>query len=285
LEAVTGVQTCALPISEDRNWIEVFDGERWLPLFPLEPASFGDFGHVEAEHGHNVTVVATRTAFEQTLVTDRYSETGVIDIALTLGGAPAAGFDAFSISVLNRGGLAALDALETAADDSGRFSATVGEGTYVVSAGARDAAGNPFVTMEQVVVAPGDTVFVTFDVSPAGAGPAITPGELSAVGTVVEVRVEFDMKEEPSVRMLPLIERAVDRRAPAVRATYVAVDGASRQAGSRLPLVVCTAAGGAVILRREGYDLNIGRALSAAADAEILPALGRPATPGEPASR
>jgi hypothetical protein len=269
----------------DRNWIEVFDGERWLPLFPLEPDSFGDFGHVEAEHEHNVTVVVTRTAFEQTLVTERYTETAVIDVALTLDGAPAAGFDAFSISVLNRGGLAALDALETAADDGGRFSATVGEGTYVVSAGTRDAAGNPFVMMEEVVVAPGDTALVTFDVSPAGAAPSITPEELSAIGTVLEARIEYDLSEEPSARMLPIIARALDPRAPAVRTSYVPVDGALRPAGARLPLVVVyTAADEAVILRRAGYDLNIGRALSAAVDAEILRFLGRrPVPTAEPA--
>jgi hypothetical protein len=267
---------------DDRNWVEIFDGERWLPLFPLEPDAFGDFGRIEAEHRHNVTVVATRTAFEQTLVTERYTETGVIDVALTLDGAPAAGFDAFSISVLNHGGLAALDALETVADDAGRFSAAVGEGTYVVAAGTRDAAGNPFVMMREVGVAPGDTVVVDFDVSPAGAAPAIAPEELSSVGTVLKVRVEFDPDEEPSVRMLPLIKRALDRFAPAVRTIYVPVDGALLPAGTRLPLVVCTAADGAAILRREGYDLNIGRALSAAVDAELLRALGRPVSPAEP---
>lgn len=270
---------------DDRSWIEIFDGERWLPLFPLEPAAFADFGHVEAEHGRNVTVVATRAAFEQTLVTEWYTETAVIDVSLTLDGAPAAGFDAFSISVLNRGGLVALDALGTAADDGGRFSATVGEGTYVVSAGTRDAAGNPFVMMEEIAVAPGDTAFVAFDVSPAGAGPAITPEELAAVGTVLDVRVEFDPSEEPSARMLPLIRRSLDPRAPAVRTSYVQVSGAAMPAGARLPAVtVCTAADGAVILRREGYDLNVGRALSAAVDAEILRVLGRPVSPEEPAS-
>lgn len=268
----------------DRNWIEVFDGERWLPMYPLEPESFGDFGHVEATHEHNVTVVATRAAFEQTLVTERYTETAVINVTLTQDGAPAAGYDAFSIAVLNRGGLAALDALETAADSSGRFSATVGEGTYVVSAGSRDPAGNPFVMMEEVVLDAGDTVAVAFDVSPAGAGPAVTPEELAALGTVVEVSVEFDLKEEPSARMLPLIERALAGRAPAARANYIPVDGALRPAGARLPLVVCTAADGTVILRREGYDLNVGRALSAAVDAEILRILGRrSAFPAEPA--
>ena len=265
----------------DRNWVEVFDGERWLPLYPLEPDAFGDFGRVEEGRPHNVTVAATRTAFERALATESYSATAVLDLAFVADGAPAAGFETFSVCVLNRGGLAALDALEAAADDSGRFRAVVGDGTYVVVAGTRDGAGNAVVTMEQVQASPGETVYATFDVSPGGADSALTPEDLVSLAGALEARVLYDPSEEPSARMLPLIRRALAGRAPAVVARYEQVGGSgggepNEAVARRLPRVtVYAAAGGAAILDREGYDLNVGRALLEAVDAELTRMLGR----------
>jgi len=289
----------------DRSWIEVFDGHEWLPLYPRAPEAFGDFGFVEREHEHDVTVVATTSAFEQTLVTERYTDTATIDLAFVEEGAPAGGFETFSVNALNRGGLAALDALETAADDSGRFAATVGEGTYVVLAGTRDPAGNASVTMQQVTLAPGDTAYLAFDVSPESSFAAFTAEELSRCKDLVEAWIAVDLSQEPSARMLPLIARAVARRAPAVRAHYVTADPSdagtvTAAAGpeatvscappgptpfgptsldltsARLPVVALYAAGGgAAILRLEGYDLNVERAILAAVDERIAGALGR----------
>jgi hypothetical protein len=268
----------------DRNWIEIFDGERWLPLYPLSPDAFGDFGHVERGRSRNVTVAATRTAFERSLATESYSATAVLDLAFVADGAPASGFETFSVCVLNRGGLAALDALETAADDSGRFRAVVGDGTYVVMAGTRDGAGNAVVTMEQVQAAPGETVYASFDVSQGRAASALTPQDLASLRGALEARVAYDPSEEPSARMLPLIRRALECRAPAVSVTYERASGAAGVGGApraRLPRVtVYAAGGGAAILDREGYDLNIGRALLEAVDAELARTLGRAAEGG-----
>ena len=288
----------------DRNWIEVFDGEEWLPLYPRAPEAFGDFGFAERERRHNVTVVATRSAFEQTLVTGRYTDTAVVELAFVRDGRPAPGFETFSISVLNRGGLVALDALEAAADDSGRFTAVVGEGTYVALAGTRDAAGNACVSMQQATLAPGDTMRLAFDVSQA-ALPRFTRGELASVPGLIEAWVAFDL-EEPSARMLPLISRAFMERAPVVTAHYVAREpsqlvaaatlvppdadlstlrqgvpgpfagGAVDLSSARLPVVALYARGsGEAILLREGYDLNVGQAILAAVDARVAEALSR----------
>ncbi|MBM3307424.1 MAG: transglutaminase domain-containing protein [Candidatus Eisenbacteria bacterium] len=271
-----------------RSWIEIFDGEGWLPLYPLEPDAFGEFGHVEAAHRGNVTVAATLSGFELLLVTERYTETATVEMTFADGGGPAAGFDGFSVCALNAGALVALDALETAADDDGRFTATVGEGTYVALAGLRDESGNPFVMMEPFEAAPGETVFVSFDVSPRGAAAPATPDELSSLAGSLEALVEFDPREEPSARMLPLIERALARRAPVVTARYAQVARAVEGAGAdaRLPRVrVYAAAGGEVILERQGYDLNIGHSLLAAVDAWIARALRRPDDAARPEQR
>jgi len=163
----------------------------------------------------------------------------------------------------------------------------VGDGTYVVMAGTRDGAGNAAVTLTQVRAAAGETVYASFDVSPRGAASALTPENLAALSGALEARVLYDPSEEPSARMLPLIRRALERRAPAVVARYEQVDGAGSGepdgAGpGRLPRVTVYAAGrGAAILDLRGYDLNVGRALLEAVDAELLGMLARPEAGGD----
>ncbi len=148
------------------HWIEIYDGTDWLPMYPLDPEAFGDRGYMEREHPENVTVVSSRSAFDQVLVTDRYTDTGVVEFQFVDGGRPAAGFEHFSLSVRNDGALAPLDALEAVADEDGMFRAEVGEGSYVALAGVRDSGGSPFVMMQDVRVDPGVTVPLGFDVTP-----------------------------------------------------------------------------------------------------------------------
>ncbi len=153
------------------HWIEIYDGTDWMPMYPLHPEAFGDFGYPEREHAHNVTVVSSSSAFEQVLVTDRYTDTGTVEFAFVDDGRPAAGFEHFSLSVRNDGALVPLDDLNAVAGDDGRFAADVGDGSYVALAGVRDEAGNPFVMMQEVDIEPGVTVPVTFDVTPRGEAP------------------------------------------------------------------------------------------------------------------
>ena len=293
------------------SWIEICDGEDWLPLYPLEPNAFGDFGHIEREHAHNVTVVATRSAFERLLVTERYTETGTIEFAFASEDVPAGGFEHFSVSVLNAGALVPLDAIEAAADEEGHFAATVGEGRYVLLAGVRDATGNPFVMMEDVDVRPGATHRVAFDVTPRDAPAAYDREAAAALGTVLTTFFLFDPDDEPSVRMLPTIASAVGRRFPTAELIYAyrdgpgidgdelrdmagatasvaALDATAEHFGTRegwlielpaddgeLPLVHVYVNGtGATAFRQEGYDLNIGRRVGAAIDTHVAGRLG-----------
>lgn len=282
------------------SWVEVFTGERWLPLYPLEPEAFGDFGHIEEEHWRNVTIAVTQSAFERVLVTEDYTETGTIELSFVTGGRPAAGFEHFAVSVLNRGALAPLDELEAVADDSGRFSAVVGNGRYVVQAGIRDKDGNSFVMMEDVILVPGATRALAFDVSPGGRERRLDPEELKEFEGAVAVWVAFDLESEPCRRMLPLIASALRRRAGQIDATFAYMgtdpDNADDARGilgssamirvlrdpsewyylderggrhpigpgaAELPVVrVYRRHGGDLILHSEGYDLNIERRMS-----------------------
>lgn len=293
------------------SWIEFYDGETWLPLYPLVPEAFGDPSHLEREHWDNVTVVSTRSAFERVLVTEGYTETGTIDLTLASDGEPAAGYEHFSISVLNEGALVPLDALEAVADDEGRFVATVGDGRYVVQAGTRDADGNAFVMMRHVVVAPGATKRLGFDVSSGDRGMRITDEIRKRFEFATHAWVAFDLETEPSIRMLPLIASAFLRLGPIVEVTYaymgehperveearatlgplakirvvpepddwyyVGANGARfriKNGGADTPVVLLFGPSRELLLRSEGYDLNIEREISAAVEGFIRETIG-----------
>lgn len=292
--------------SDGANWVEIFEGKAWVPLYPLEPGAFGDFGHIERDHPENVTVVATRSAFESVLVTENYTDTGVVEFSFVEDGEAAAGYEHFSVSVLNRGALVPLDALEAVADEDGRFEATLGDGRYVLLAGVRDALGNPFVRMREMKVGPGGRHVVAFDVTPGDREAGLDPELARSMGEVLEAVVLFDLGSEPDVRMLPLIAGALARRSANVVARYVSIGApveGSVSPGEILPpgaSVVALEAGetsytvpggrtiaipagsgdrpvvavfdretGAQVLTHAGFDLNIDRRLSEAIDAHL----------------
>jgi hypothetical protein len=286
------------------SWIEIFTGERWIPLYPLEPNAFGDFSFVEREHWRNVSVVVTRSAFEELLVTGNYTETGTVELSFVSCGEPAAEFEHFSISVLNRGALVPLDALDAVADDSGQFTATLGNGRYIIQAGTRDANGNPLVMMKDISLPPGAKKRLGFDVSPGGREFSITREELVRFEDAMAVWIAFDLEGEPSRRMLPLIASVLNRRSKVLDVTFAYMgsdpDNAddAREAlgqtaviktlrdreewyyvdelgqhhaigggGVELPVIrIYARRGGEVILHSEGYDLNIERRLSRVID-------------------
>jgi len=270
------------------SWIEFHDGHEWTPLYPLHPEALGDAGWIERDHATNVTVVEASAGFETVLVTERYSDTGTLDVAFVSDGRPAGGFGHFSISVLNDGAIVPLDALEAAANDSGRFRAELGDGRYIVAAGVRDEDGDPLVRMLNVTLEAGESRGLAFDVTPRDAVPAAGP---------VEAWVAIDPANEPDVRMLPLIASALDARD--ADATYVAVGDGARPAlraalgasarivsveelpgDARFRSTLESAAetpvialyepdGGASILLHTGYDLNVARRIESAGAGEV----------------
>jgi len=295
------------------SWVEIYDGSAWLPMYPLEPNAFGDFSYVERDHPHNVTVVASRSAFEDVLVTENYTDTGLIGLSFFEGGTPAANYEHFSISVLNRGALVPLDDLDAVADDHGSFRALVGDGEYVVLAGARDEHGDAFVMMRDVAISPGDSVRIAFDVSLEGRGGAVSPDELEEIGPILAAVVVLDPSDEPSIRMLPLIAGALARRRANVAAYYLViatdeaelasaraavggdadlrlveeaagrfVDRDGREVAlpgpdSELPVVrIYARETGEIVLSKEGYDMNVDRAIGTAVDRFLSKLAGQP---------
>ncbi len=147
------------------SWVEVLTKETWCPLYPLDSKIFGNLKKYESEYPHNITAVTTQTAFEQKLVTKEYTETGIFELNFLENGKPKPGFEHFSVNVFNGGGYRALDDVGGAADSTGNYKVELGEGSYEIIVGVRDTTGNPYVTAQEVMLSPGDTVHLSFEIS------------------------------------------------------------------------------------------------------------------------
>lgn len=158
---------------ESFTWVEVFDGENWLPFYPFSPEDLGNFGFIEKGHPNNVTVVLSRSAFERRLITDRYTDTGWLKAEFLEEGKPKAEFEHLSVNVFNEGAFRALDDLFLndyvdfpSADSSGIYICELGDGSYFLQAGLRQKSGDVWVQIFPFEIAPGETTFVEVELSP-----------------------------------------------------------------------------------------------------------------------
>jgi hypothetical protein len=159
----------------DTSWVEVFSQGRWLPLYPVDARHFGDYHALESKYPHNVTIVVSSSAFDQALVTERYTPTGLVRLHLASAGRPLAKFENFSFNVFNYGGWQALDELNTVTDSSADYECRLGEGSYRLTCGIRDQQGNPWIVNRELQVEPGDTLVLDLDLTPPpAAGPDTT---------------------------------------------------------------------------------------------------------------
>jgi hypothetical protein len=152
------------------SWVEVYSSGRWVPMYPLTPQGFGDFSWPERSHSRNVTVAIAASAFDETQVTGSYSAVGRLRVSILESGVSKAGFEHFSVSVVQSGALRPLDDLsrgrsdaESKTDSAGSWTADLGEGRYVVEAGVRDSTGSAHVWMREIEVRPSEEVSVVID--------------------------------------------------------------------------------------------------------------------------
>jgi len=155
------------------SWVEIYEKGRWLPLYPLNPESFGDFHKYEKEKPLNITLVSTTSAFKKDLVTENYTQAGKLKLYLAWEEKPAIGFKHFSVNVFNDGCLSPLDDLssecedeECATDSAGFFEAALGDGDYYVETGIRDSTGNVFVNIQKIEIKPDKTLELKLEISP-----------------------------------------------------------------------------------------------------------------------
>lgn len=155
------------------SWVEIFDGDKWIPLFPDDPDSFGDFGKFEKENEQNVTVVATTSAFSALQITPNYTETGIIELTFFRHGLKQKDFEDFSIAVYNNGGWIPLRDLGFDLEESrmttGDEAATqlvLGNGTYLVEAGVRVKDGSVYVFAKQIELNAGDVIPLSIVLDP-----------------------------------------------------------------------------------------------------------------------
>jgi transglutaminase-like putative cysteine protease/peroxiredoxin len=218
------------------SWVEIFEGANWIPLYPDDPASFGDFKKYEKDYPHNITAVATLNAFSNLQITGSYTDTGTVEMTFIKHGVPQQKYEHFGISVYNDGGWMPLDDLwddETDQMVSEKVGDAVrivlGDGTYLVQAGTRVTDGSVYFFTKEIEVKPNETIPMTIDLDPP-------MSELSRADLVVReldklpewelpmfdrdgsifsnmvykstysVIAFFDINEEPSTRMIPALE-------------------------------------------------------------------------------
>lgn len=155
------------------TWVEIYDGLEWIPLYPDDPANFGNFKRFEKEYPQNITVVATTTAFNALQITDKYTETGTLELTFMRHGAPMKDFEHFGVSVYNDGGWYPIDDLGFDLEES-RMSTSedamvpivLGDGTYLVQAGVRIKDGSVYMYAKELEVKPGDVIPMTIELDP-----------------------------------------------------------------------------------------------------------------------
>lgn len=159
---------------EDLTWVEILDGERWLPFYPFSPGEFGNFDLIERDRPYNVTVVLSRSAFERKLITSDYTRSGWLKAAFLEDGKPKPNFEHLSVNVFNKGAFRALDDLflndyvdYPSTDSSGIYLCELGDGYYFLQAGVREKGGDVWVQIVPFEIIPGDTTFVEVELSPA----------------------------------------------------------------------------------------------------------------------
>jgi hypothetical protein len=147
-------------------WVEFFDGSKWLPMYPRNPESFGDFGRWERKDKKNVSIVKATSAFEFEDVTAAYTRTGTLKLKLVQDGEPIKAFERFSITVFGEGEWIPIsDYMDTKTDDQGEFSVVLGDGKYLVAAGVREQDGSVFIVSKEVEILPGERTAVALDLT------------------------------------------------------------------------------------------------------------------------
>lgn len=153
-----------------KSWLELYERDTWLPLYPTEPEAFGDFNYIEQKRSYNISVAVSKSAFKISNVTPHYTTTGVVEIEFTKDDTLLQQFEHFSLNVLNNGTLRALDDLgyfePTSSDSQGLWQTAIGNGQYVAVAGVRNSTGSAWVVMKEIEVLADDTTRIQLDLTP-----------------------------------------------------------------------------------------------------------------------
>ncbi len=202
------------------SWMEFYYEGQWHPLYPLKSDHFGDLEFIEKEHPKDVTLAVAQSAFEREFVSERYSETGKLNVHITQDGEPASEFKHFSVCVFNKGSFKPLDNIGARTDKSGDFQAELGEGTYYLIAGDRNENGDVGVTTRTFGISPDEKTKIDLKVrkmKKAKKEKSVFPKELLNTGLEVFPEGKLKLKgdfillayrcdHEPSLRMLSSVK-------------------------------------------------------------------------------
>ncbi|HEX9745956.1 MAG TPA: transglutaminase domain-containing protein [bacterium] len=154
--------------SGSRTWLEIYSDGDWVPMYPLEPDQFRNYGNLEAVYGNNVTVVSVSSSFSQELVTSKYTGTGNINLTFFRNDEIAVGYEDFSVNAWNEGSWVALDDVWVGNIENselpGNYDIEIGEGNYLIIAGLRNQRGDAFVRSYPLSVNSGETSKLDIDI-------------------------------------------------------------------------------------------------------------------------
>lgn len=202
------------------EWVEFYDGNTWLPLYPMSPAEFG--------------IVQASPEVERS-----FKPAGRIRLVMLRRGEPLKNTESFALAVWKDGCWAPLDSrrfpiTEEVKED--HILISVPEGKYLATVGTRNSNGDVMIQAKEVEVksdeetslsfnmdiplsllSPEERVVRKLDTLPAVSFPVVQASAVartesfSLSDAVVEnnlVLVFFSLDNEPSKRMVPLIAKA-----------------------------------------------------------------------------
>lgn len=148
---------------EGKNWLEFYNGEKWLPVYLSAPDDIGNFQHFAKFDSVKVASVWGYDGFELTDLTENYTKIGTVKIQFINNGKPFPEYKDFTINIFTDGFFDSLDELGEETDSTGYYQANLGNGLYYLIYGFRDGEGNPTVKIQDFFVNIDDTTHLQID--------------------------------------------------------------------------------------------------------------------------
>ncbi|MCK4417067.1 MAG: transglutaminase domain-containing protein [Candidatus Latescibacteria bacterium] len=134
-------------------WVEVYIQGRWIPLYPDDPESLGNFSKLVQEHPYNVAKAFVRPYFLKVGRTSEYTQTGTILVTVSAIDQPIS----LAVHVFNSG--LWFPVVKSQTDSQNLIQFKMEEGEYLLAAGAQ----GQKILLQRIAVEPNETIQCWFD--------------------------------------------------------------------------------------------------------------------------